>query len=378
MADNQIRIAILGTRGVPARYGGYETFAEELGARLSKQGVRVTVYCEGIADAGSLREYKGINLEYVRAQAWGPLGTLIFDAASVIRARKGFDVVYMLGYSASPLCFLPRLFGASVWINMDGVEWARRKWSWAARAFILIVGHIAMYAANRIIADADAMAVVLKQRFGRVPNCTTIAYGADLPDAVPDADRLARHGLREKEYYIVVCRAEPENHVIEIVEGFLQSDSTKVLAVVSNVDPRSPYGKKLLAIASSPRVKLLGAIYDKPQVAALRFFAFAYMHGHSVGGTNPSLLEAMANGNPVIAHDNPFNREVAADGGLYFQDAPAIPALIKALESDERVPRKLGDASKHRAATHYSWDKITGQYLDLLKKSCEPRRGRIK
>jgi glycosyltransferase involved in cell wall biosynthesis len=253
---------------------------------------------------------------------------------------------------------------------MDGLEWVRRKWSWAARAFILVAGHIAMYAANRIIADAEHMAIVLKGRFRRVPNCTTIAYGADLPDTKREVARVERYGLREGNYYIVVCRAEPENHLVEIIEGFIRSNSARTLAIVSNIDAGSSYGAKLLVAGNDPRIMLLGAIYDKAELAALRYYAFAYMHGHSVGGTNPSLLEAMANSNPVIAHDNPFNREVAADCALYFSAASDIPGLVEAMESDEAWRNKSGAAAKRRVAKYYSWDKITGQYLELLKQAC--------
>jgi hypothetical protein len=192
------RIAILGTRGIPARYGGFETFAEQLAVRLVERGHQVTVYCEGSGDAS--RKYKGITLRHRFARNLGPLSTLVFDAKCLWDARFGFDVVYMLGYGCSALCWLPRLWGRAVWINMDGLEWARAKWGPLARLYFRFAEKAAMWTANRIVADASAIRSNLQARHRRIPPCDVIPYGCEIADGA-DVKELALNGLTPGSYY---------------------------------------------------------------------------------------------------------------------------------------------------------------------------------
>src|ERR1700687_2380992 len=208
-----VSIAILGTRGIPARYGGFETFAEELGARLVDAGFEITVYCEGTS---SQKEHRGMKLVHVQSAEIGPLTTILFDLLCLWRARKEFDIVYMLGAGASFFCFLPRLYGADVWINIDGLEWKRPKWSRVGRAYLKLAARFAMLTASQIIADAEAIATVLQEQFGQSSRCTTIAYGADLVATAPPPSVLKRWEIDSGEYYLIVCRLEPENHIREI------------------------------------------------------------------------------------------------------------------------------------------------------------------
>jgi len=359
--------AILGTRGIPARYGGFETFAEELGSRLVAGGVNVTVFCEATS-TNRPKTYRGMSLTYVWSPKLGPLSTIVFDILCLIRARKDFEIVYMLGYSASFFCFFPRIFGSTVWINMDGVEWQRSKWSWVGRTYIRLAAQFAMWSANRIIADAVAIAHVLKGTFRRVPQCTVIAYGASIPTQANGIDQvLTKWSLKRYQYYLVVCRLEPENHVREIISGYVNSKSSHELVIVGDHTRVAEYVKNLVRSNASNRVRFLGTIYDQPQLQIVREHAFAYFHGHSVGGTNPSLLEAMACGNAIVAHDNPFNREVAGDAALFFRDAKAIPEYCKSLESDESQRLTLGQLALARVVQHYSWERITAQYLELIR-----------
>ena len=359
------RIAILGTRGIPARYGGFETFAEELGARLVERGFRVTVVCEKVRGASQPPTFRGIDLAYVPAPRLGPLTTIAFDLMSLWRVRKGYDVVYMLGYGASLFCFIPRLGGAEVWINMDGIEWLRSKWSWAARAYLRLIETVATWTPNRIIADADAIRSHLQSRHRRLPECTVVPYGSDLVTAAPPEELLAEWGLKVGEYYILVCRLEPENHVLDIVEGYAASSSTFPLVVLGDHKLNTPYVRLLQSVAD-PRVRLIGTVYDKVRLRALRFHARAYLHGHSVGGTNPSLLEAMGSGNVVIAHDNVFNREVAADAALYFRNARDIPGILEILEADSGRRQRMREVARHRVESIYNWRMIADRYEQLL------------
>jgi glycosyltransferase involved in cell wall biosynthesis len=358
-------IAILGTRGIPARYGGFETFADEIAVRLVRQGVAVTVYCEVDSERESLVDYQGVQLRYVPVPRLGPLTTIIFDLQCLLLARKDFDVVYVLGYGASLFCFIPRLWGKEVWINMDGVEWARSKWSWLARGWLRGMEAVAMWTPNRIIADALAIRAHLLMRHGRLPHCTVIPYGAAIVTNA-ETSHLDEWGVRPGEYYLVVCRLEPENHVLEILQGFADSDSDYPLLVLGNHQSGTEYVRQLLEVRD-PRIMMLGTIFDQTKLQALRFYSRAYFHGHSVGGTNPSLIEAMGCGNVVIAHDNPFNREVAAGSACYFKRAQDIPVLLRELNNNETERIRMGLAAKDRVTDSYTWDAITKAYLELLK-----------
>lgn len=363
-----LKIAILGTRGIPAHYGGFETIAEELGARLAHAGFQVTVYCEAKAPPIGNAEYRGIKLRYISCPRLGPLTSIVFDSLCLIDARRGFDVVYVLGYSASFLCFLPRLSGARVWINVDGVEWERTKWSWMGRLYLKAAAAIALKTATHIIADANEIAWLLRGRYGSMRSCTTIAYGANLVQEVPSPALLATWGLSPADYYLVVCRLEPENHVMEVIREFLSSSTRRILVIVGNHHVTTRYVRRLLAAGKSERIKFIGTVYNKDQLSALRYYCFAYFHGHSVGGTNPSLLEAMASGSAIIAHDNKFNREVAGVAALYFGGENSIVDLSAQIELDGSLHRRLKAQAKQRVVDHYSWEIILSQYQNLLNK----------
>ena len=360
------RLAIIGTRGIPARYGGFETFAEQISWRLVEQGVKVTVYCEKDGNAEQLADYRGVKLEYVSSPSLGPFTTILFDLICLWKARKSFDMVYMLGYGASLFCFLPRLWGTEVWINMDGVEWARSKWSSIAKLWFRIMEVLAMWTPNRVICDAEAIRVHLKSRHRRLPSCSVIPYGAPVIDSAPPASLLDEWGLKPNGYYLAVCRLEPENHVREIIEGHRAADSQLPLVIVGNHACGTGYIKSLLSSADK-RTCFIGGIYKQEKLLALRWHCLAYFHGHSAGGTNPSLLEALGCGNAIIAHDNVFNREVARGAAMYFKNHRDIPQLLIELESDHDKRRQLGDKARGVIRKHYTWDKITQCYMALLR-----------
>lgn len=360
------RLAILGTRGIPARYGGFETFADEISVRLVARGVDVTVYCELAMGESQPADYKGVRLEYVPSPRLGPLTTIVFDLKCLWHARRGFDVVYMLGYGASLFCFIPRLFGSRVWINMDGLEWARSKWSWPAKVWLRVMEGVAMWTPNRIIADADAIQANLAERHRHMPDCTVIPYGAPLVEQAPSLDLLTEWGLSTEGYYLVVCRLEPENHVLEILRGYSASDSCLPLIILGDHRANTPYLAQLLGVQDA-RIHFVGTVYDQDQLRALRYHCRAYFHGHSVGGTNPSLLEALGCGNAVIAHDNPFNREVAGAAACYFKDVDAVPVLVEKMETDEAGRAEMRRCARGIVACRYTWDKVTERYLGLLR-----------
>lgn len=375
----RLRIAILGTRGIPAGYGGFETFAEQLAVRLAARGHQVTVYAEAEGRApGPDRCHQGVRVRERRRPHWGPASTLAYDSACLWDARRGHDLVYMLGYGAAWACWLPRALGTPVWINVDGLEWARSKWSAPARLYLRCMEWLAPRTATRLIADAQAIAARMQERYPRGAPCSFIAYGAE-PVGQADPARLAQWGLEPGGYLLAVARPEPENHVLEIIEGCLLQPAALPLVVVGQVRADgSDYQRRLLALAG-PRVRFIGGVYEPAQLQSLRLHAACHLHGHSVGGTNPSLLEALACGNWVIAHDNPFNREVARDAADYFADPAALAAALAAWSATPPAQRRARAArARQIIARHYTWEQIADRYEALALEQCRAGRQQVR
>lgn len=358
-----MKLAILGTRGIPARYGGFETFAERLAVGLSTRGYNVTVYCEG-EGKGRPKKMQGVNLRYIPAPNLGPLTTVLYDARCLWDAREHFDVVYMLGYGAATFCVLPRLWKREVWINPDGLEWARAKWNGWGQQYFRLMEWVSMRTADRIIADAASIARSLRTRHQRIPPCTVIPYGCEVVDTPPARHALSEWGVDASGYYLVVCRLEPENHVLEILEAFRQCESKRQLLVAGNLK-RNGYVERLKAVKDG-RIRMIGTVYDREKLTSLRYHSFAYLHGHSVGGTNPSLLEAMGCGNLIFAHDNPFNRETLANSGLYFGSPAELAEGIESAETNGRELTLLREAARKRARERYRWGDVIDAYEQLL------------
>ncbi len=361
-----MKLAILGTRGIPARYGGFETFAERLAEGLALHGFDVTVFCEA-GNAQKLDVFRGARLRHVFVPPLGPLKTIFYDAVSLWMARKDYDVVYMLGYGAAPFCLIPRLYGAEVWLNPDGLEWARSKWPRMAKTYFRLMEWIALRAANRIIADADSIAESLEIRHRKLTSCTVIPYGCEVVENPPSAEPLSRWGLEAGRYYLVVCRLEPENHVLEILHGLQQSGSAMSLIVVGDHRAKTGYVDRLLSVRDE-RIRMIGTVYDRALLSSLRYHAFAYLHGHSVGGTNPSLLEAMGCGNLIFAHDNVFNRETLGTCGFYFKDAAELARAMDRAEQEGEALADLREAALERARLRYRWPNVVSSYAALLNR----------
>lgn len=366
-----LRLAIVGCRGVPARYGGFETFAEEIGSLLAARGVEVTVFCEG-PRGDRPKTHRGMRLRYAPAPKLGPLETLIYDFFSLWRSRRGYDVVYMLGYTSSILCALSRLWRNEVWINMDGLEWRRSKWPWYGRLFLRWMEAMAMKTGTLLVADSEAIREHLRTSFPVMPPCEVIRYGTHLPVEGPDFEILRRFGVKPDSYYLVVARLEPENHIVEVIEGFRSSAITPLLLIVGDFRRRARYTRELLELADQ-QVRFVGGVYQKAELASLRRHCRGHLHGHSVGGTNPSLLEAMACSNAIVAHDNAFNREVGGDAILFFDSSESLAECLRALEAEPSLRKRLGKASSRRVSELYRWDSIADQYEDLLRRRIASR-----
>lgn len=361
------KLIILGIRGVPAAHGGFETFAENLCPWMRDAGWDVTVYCQG-SESGRRREdeWEGVRRIHIPVGMDGAKGTIEFDVKSTADALRQPGVILTLGYNTGFLATWLRLKGRINIINMDGLEWKRAKYSRGAQAYLWINERLAATAGNVLIADHPAIADHLATRAGR-SKITVIPYGSNAIRAA-DPARVTALGLEPGRFLTVIARPEPENSILEIVAAFSRKPRGMKLAVLGNYDMSKSYQAKVLD-AASEEVAFVGAIYDPPAVQSLRFHSLAYVHGHQVGGTNPSLVEALGAGNPVIAHDNPFNRWVAGEAGRYFADEQQCAELIDRLLADPAQLQAMGSAARGRWEENFQWPTILGAYEELLQKS---------
>lgn len=364
-ANHAPLLRILGTRGVPAAHGGFETFAERLALHLAAQGWRVVVYCQEEGRA-PLREdvWQGVERVHIAVPGSGSRSTIDFDWRATCHAAAHGGLCLTLGYNTALFCAWLRLRGVPNLINMDGIEWSRAKWGPAAKGWFWLNDWAGCLLGNHLVADHPAIARHLQTRV-RGSKITTIAYGADAIGAVDDGPVRAL-GLQPGRYLTLIARAEPENSILEVVQAFSRRPRGLQLAVLGHYKPNMPYQARVQAVAG-PEVVFLGAIYDKPVVQALRAHCAAYVHGHQVGGTNPSLVEALGAGNAVIAHDNRFNRWVAGMGAAYFDGADEFAAVIDRLIAEPESLAKMRAASATRFAENFTWPTILGNYEALLR-----------
>lgn len=362
MKKNVIRI--LGTRGVPANHGGFETFAEYLALYLVAKGWDVTVYCQ--KDEGSAiyeDDWRGVRRVHIPVQRPGAAGTIIFDWKSTLHAAKEQGLILTLGYNTAVFCGYFRLKGITNLINMDGIEWRRQKWGMLAKIWFYLNEWAGAWLGNHLIADHPHIKTHLSTRVA--PNkITTIAYGAD-PVLSANVEALRPYDLTPNGYAVLIARAEPENSILEVVKAWSRRPRGVKLVILGKYDPRHPY-QALVRAAAGDEVRFVGAIYDKEVVNALRFHARLYVHGHQVGGTNPSLVESLAAGNAVLAHDNQFNRWVAGDQARYFRDADDCAAVLDRLLPDDAALSAMRQASLARHAEAFTWEQILGAYEALL------------
>lgn len=357
-------IQILGTRGVPAAHGGFETFAEQLALYLVERGWQVTVYCQEDGGGPTFEDtWNGVRRVRMPVNTPGAAGTIVFDWKSTLHAASESGLVLTLGYNTAVFCALYRLKGLKNVINMDGVEWRRQKWGVVARTWFWLNDWAGCWLGNHLVADHPEIANHLATRVGR-DKITMIPYGSDRVD-VGDATLLESYGLEPGGYAVLIARAEPENSILEVARAWSRQPRGCKLAILGKYEDDHVYQRTVKEVASD-EVVFLGAIYDKAVVQALRFHARFYVHGHQVGGTNPSLVESLGAGNAVLAHDNPYNRWVAAEAGLYFKNENDCELGIQRLLGEDVLLQNLKISSKARHAECFTWDRILGEYEELL------------
>jgi len=366
-----MKIAILGTRGIPNTYGGFEQFAEYLSIGLARRGHSVTVYNTSFHEYNA-DDYKGVAIRKIYSpEKWiGASGNFVYDFLSLKDAlKKDFDIIYELGYhSNAPSYYLLNKKSPIVVTNMDGIEWKRSKWSRFTQKLICKLEKIAVQKSDYLISDNPAIREYYQQDFGK--DSFYIPYGADVVNDF-DEDILSGYNVSLGKYFLLIARLEPENNIEIILDGFINSGDEKPFLVIGS--KKNKYGKFLESKYKQQNIRFVGGIYDKKVLDNLRYFSLAYFHGHSVGGTNPSLLEAMAAGCFIVAHDNPFNRSVLGMDAFYFEKSTELACIIS--ELPETVGNKMFvENNIQKINKYYSWDKIISAYEDLFESLLQKRK----
>ncbi len=357
-------LRILGIRGLPAAHGGFETFAEQCALYLVQRGWRVVVYCQEEGDGPIVEDvWRGVERVRIPVKERGVATSVIFDWKAVRHAAQFGDLCLTLGYNTAAFCARLRLAGVPNVINMDGIEWSRAKWGKVAKTWFWLNDWAGCWLGNHLIADHPEIKNHLSTRVRR-DKITTIAYGADPIVGAPTAPVEALD-LEPGRYLTVIARPEPENSILEIVQGFSRKPRGVQLAVLGNYEAGHAYHQQVRR-AAGPEVKFLGAIYDKNIVHALRYHSLAYVHGHQVGGTNPSLVEALGAANAVLAHDNKFNRWVAGESARFFEGADGFDAALTTLLADPDGLEQMKKGSFNRYQAEFTWHKILNEYEELM------------
>jgi len=356
-----MKIGILGTRGIPNHYGGFEQLAEKLSVALVQEGHSVVVY-NSHKHPFKEKEWNGVAINHCYdAEHWmGTAGQFIYDLNCIRNAKKNaFDVILFLGYTSNSVWrkWFPK--NAVIISNMDGLEWKRNKYSNPVQRFLKYAEKLAVKHSDYLIADSTVIQKYLSEKYKVVSRY--IPYGADIVPVLA-TEYLAAYTITARNYFMLMARMEPENNIEMILEGFHNSNSDKRFIVVGNTDNR--FGRSMLKrFGNDKRMQFVGAIYESTVVHALRSSCSMYFHGHSVGGTNPSLLEAMADKAPIAAHDNEFNRAVLNEDGYYFNSAADVQQLVESKYFDQ----SMIDNNLSKINSVYNWNVVGRQYDEFIR-----------
>lgn len=364
-----MKIAILGTRGIPNHYGGFEQFAEFFSVYLAGKGHAIYVYCSGNHPYKE-SVFKGVKLIHCSdpEDRIGTAGQFLYDLNCILDSRKrDFDIILQLGYTSSSVWhrLLPKK--PVIVTNMDGLEWKRTKFSKPVQRMLKWAEKLAVKSSDVLVADSIGIQSYLKGKYG--VDSTYIAYGAE-PFTDPDATLPAHYGVANQGYNMLIARLEPENNIETILDGVvLAGDTTPFLVVGKHETAFGQYLKE--KFAPHGQIRFVGGIYNLGHLNNLRYFSKLYFHGHSVGGTNPSLLEAMASGALIVAHRNEFNAAILKDNAFYFSDAAEVAALLSGTEKNDNLRRIQQNAEA--IAREFNWNRINEAYEQLFYQ-CLSRR----
>jgi len=354
-----VRFAILGTRGIPARYGGFETFAEELSTRLASRGHRMTVYCR---DRFSEASYRGVRLQYlptVRHKYFDTVAHTFFSTLHLLGTRQ--DAVLYCNAANAVFTWIPRLAGMPVALNVDGLERNRKKWNRLAKTWYRVSEWLATWMPNVVVTDAESIADYYRERYQR--SSEMIPYGADI-GPVGTMEVLDRLNLERREYFLYVSRMEPENNALLVRQSFERLNTTRKLALIGDAPYAAEYIRQVRD-TQDQRVVMPGAIYGQGY-HELGSHCLAYIHATEVGGTHPALIEAMGRGALTLYLDTPENAEVAGGAGVPFTTHNLTEVLERVLSMPEEERETWRARAADRVRCRYSWDAVTDAYEKLL------------
>ena len=358
-----MRVAFVGTRGIPVRYGGFETAVQEISTRFVQRGHEAVVYCRKEPEEELRGEYEGVKKIYVprlRIRSADTLSHTFFSFLHLLFHRV--DVALVFNPANGPLCIIPRLAGIPFAVNVDGLEWQREKWGAWGKRYLLSAAWMCARLAPDIIADSRAIQRIYRSRFSRASHF--IAYGAH-QESSERPELVREFGLEPKEYFLVVARLEPENNTDLVVRAFETIRTRKKLVVVGDVNYPSLYVDRLRQTRDD-RVLFTGAVYDQTRLSELMCNCLAYVHGHEVGGTNPVLLKALGCGACVVYLDNEFNREVAGPAGIAMEKSTeALRGTLQKLADHPDDTQPYSDLGRQRIRERYDWDRVTDAYESL-------------
>ena len=355
------KIAIIGTVGLPSNYGGFETLVEYITRELNTD-FDFTIYCSSKSYTKKVKSYNNCKLHYINQEANG-ISSIGYDIRSMIHALKYADVLLILGVSGCIILPFVKFFSKKkIIVNIDGLEWKRQKWNRFAKWFLKLSERLAVKAADEIIGDNKVIVDYVKHQYNK--NANLIAYGGDHTNNEFSTKELqSTYPFLSKAYAFKVCRIEPENNVHLILESFSECSMLNVV-IIGNWN-NSAYGKQLKSqFDSFENIYLLNSIYDQTILNQLRSNCYLYIHGHSAGGTNPSLVEAMWLGLPIIAYDINYNIETTENKGRYFSNKIDLINQLKSLNKTEISI--MGVEMKNIAKESYTWSRISEKYARLI------------
>jgi len=361
-----MKVAILGTRGIPNQYGGFEQFAEYVSVGLVEKGCDVTVYNTHLHKYNK-KKYRGVKIitKYSPENRIGSAANFIYDYLCLRDAlKKKFDIIYEAGYQSVAISYLLLPIKRSVIVtNMDGLEWKRSKWNSFVKRLTKKFEGIAVRKSHHLISDNEGIRQYFLKEYNK--ESYLIEYGANpVNNLLPDKT-LKKFDIVKRKYFLIIARLEPENNIEMVLDGYRLSEMTLPFIIIGNVN--TPYGAYLKnRYAENKQIRFIGAVYDKDQLDILRNSCCYYFHGHSVGGTNPSLLEAMAAQSAIVAHDNPFNRDVLEENAVYFKDSSCITTLLK--KTENQFYKEMIENNLLKINNYYTWDNIIKKHITLFNK----------
>jgi glycosyltransferase involved in cell wall biosynthesis len=358
-----MKIAILGTRGIPNYYGGFEQFAEFFSVYLVEQGHEV--YCYNSHDHPfQENNFKGVNIihKYDPEYKLGTFGQFIYDYNCIMDSRKrNFDIILQLGYTSNSIWHFLLPKKSIIITNMDGIEWKRSKYSRPVQQFLKFAERLAANNSDYLVSDSLGIQKFLLDRYKK--QSTYIAYGA-YPFNSPDESILKEYNLEKENYNMIMARFEPENNLDMVLEGVAMSENKMQILVIGKHETK--YGNYLKnKFKEHSNIKFIGGLYNLEHLNNLRFYSNIYFHGHSVGGTNPSLLEAMASKALVVAHNNEFNKGVLKNNSYYFSNPDEVKNILKTIKKNDNL--QLVQNNFEAIVKEFNWNKINGEYLQLFE-----------